>query len=84
MVRSRYIPALIVALVLLGVSLLACPALIRALPGRYAYYLPEPLQELRHNPHPDILPTPVLTYTPALTHTPVSYTHLTLPTSDLV
>jgi len=70
MVRSRYIPALIVALVLLGVSLLACPALIRALPGRYAYYLPEPLQELRHNPHPDILPTPVLTYTPALTHTP--------------
>jgi tetratricopeptide (TPR) repeat protein len=82
MAKSRHFLALIAALVLLGVSLLACPSLIRALPGRYAYYLPEPLQELRHNPHPDILPTPVLTYTPtrsfartptptlALTHTP--------------
>ena len=82
MMRSRYIPALIAALVLLGVSLLACPALIRALPGRYAYYLPEPLQELRHNPHPDTLPTPVLTHTPtsALIHTPTPLpTHTPTP-----
>jgi len=72
MAKSRYVPALIVALALLGASLLACPALIRALPGRYAYYLPEPLQELRHNPHPDTLPTPALTRTPtpALIHPP--------------
>jgi tetratricopeptide (TPR) repeat protein len=69
MLRSRYTPALIVALVLLGIGLLACPALIRALPGRYAYYLPEPLQELRHNPHPDTLPTPALTRTPVFVHT---------------
>jgi len=64
MAKSRYTPALILALVLLGVSLLACPTLIRALPGRYAYYLPEPLQALRHKPHPDLLPTPVFTPTP--------------------
>jgi tetratricopeptide (TPR) repeat protein len=79
MAKSRYTPALIVALVLLGVGLLACPTLVtglvRALPGRYAYYLPEPLQELRHNPHPDTLPTPVLSPAPA--HTP---THTPTPT----
>jgi len=63
MPKSRYVPILIALLALLGASLLACPVLIRALPGRYAYYLPEPLQELRHNPHPDTLPTPVLTRT---------------------
>ena len=66
MKNSYYILVLIAALVLLGVGLLAFPALIRALPGRYAYYLPEPLQELRRNPHPDILPTPAVTATPAL------------------
>jgi tetratricopeptide (TPR) repeat protein len=79
MTKSRYIPVLIVALVLLGVGLLACPTLVtglvRALPGRYAYYLPEPLQELRHNPHPDTLPTPALSPAPA--HTP---THTPTPT----
>ena len=64
MVKSRYVLPLIAALVLLGISLLACPALIRALPGRYAYYLPEPLQQLRHNPHPDTLPTPLTTPRP--------------------
>ncbi|MBE9508782.1 MAG: C39 family peptidase [Chloroflexi bacterium] len=82
MAKSRYMPVLIVALVLLGASLLACPALIRALPGRYAYYLPEPLQELRHNPHPDTLPTPALTHTatPALTYTPtLAPTHTPAP-----
>jgi len=72
MAKSRYVPVLIAALVLLGASLLACPSLIRALPGRYAYYLPEPLQELRRNPHPDTLPTPAITHTsiPLLTPTP--------------
>ncbi|MEE9616156.1 MAG: C39 family peptidase [Anaerolineae bacterium] len=64
MVKSRHILPLIAALVLLGISLLACPVLIRALPGRYAYYLPEPLQQLRHNPHPDTLPTPLATLLP--------------------
>jgi len=64
MAKSRYVPVLIVVLVLLGVSLLACPTFIRALPGRYAYYLPQPLQELRHNPHPDTLPTPFTTLLP--------------------
>ncbi len=71
MAKSRYVLVLIAALMLLGVSLLTCPALIRALPGRYAYYLPRPLQELRHNPHPDTLPTPALVHTPTpvLAHT---------------
>ena len=75
MAKSRYVLALIAVLLLLGGSLLACPALIRALPGRYAYYLPEPLQELRHNPHPDTLPTPITTPlppTPTLTTQPTT------------
>jgi tetratricopeptide (TPR) repeat protein len=58
MARSRYAPILILALMVLGIGLLACPLLIRALPGRYAYYLPEPLQKLRSRPHPETLPTP--------------------------
>ncbi len=64
MTKSRYIPTLVVALVLLMIALLAGPALIRALPGRYAYYLPEPLRELRHNPHPETLPTSRVTFHP--------------------
>lgn len=67
MTKSRYI-ILIIALTILGLLLLACPALVslsvRALPGRYAYYLPEPLQEFRHDPHPELLPTPVVTQVP--------------------
>ena len=76
MSKSRYILNLAVVLVLLCVSLLACLALIRALPGRYAYYLPEPLQALRHNPHPDTLPTPQLSpqLTVALTAPPTPTT----------
>ncbi len=72
MAKPRYILPLIVVLTVLGLSLLACPAAIRALPGRYAYYLPEPLQALRHNPHPDTLPTPAITPTPTPipAHTP--------------
>jgi len=56
---------LLAALILLATGLLltaaflaALPALVRALPGRYAYYLPEPLQKWRHVPHPPTLPTP--------------------------
>ncbi len=59
MAKSRYVLILVAAVVLVGgCLLLAGPALIRGLPGRYAYYLPEPLQELRRNPHPETLPTP--------------------------
>jgi tetratricopeptide (TPR) repeat protein len=75
----------IVVTALLGVCLLAGPYVIRALPGRYAYYLPEPLQKLRHNPHPDTLPTPM----PVLAHAPTplpptftpSPTPMPMPTS---
>ncbi len=70
MSKTRYI-SLIVSLTMLGLTLLATPEIIQALPGRYAYYLPEPLQELRHNPHPDVLPTPVVTHVPP-TMTPIS------------
>ena len=50
---------IIVLLSLLGISLLALPIIVRALPGRYASLLPEPLQALRHTDHPLTLPTPV-------------------------
>lgn len=77
--KPRVAIPLILVLVLLGVGLLISPALIRALPGRYAYYLPEPLQALRHNPHPDTLPTPAITAAPAHTSTPTP-THAATPT----
>jgi tetratricopeptide (TPR) repeat protein len=63
MLRHHFTYA-IVALVLLGLITLIAIVIIRAIPGRYAYYLPEPLQALRHNPHPETLPTP-LPHTPA-------------------
>ncbi len=66
MIKRRYVFILVAALVLLGISLLILPTIIRVLPGRYAYRLPEPLQALRHNPHLDTLPTPVVVHTPAL------------------
>jgi tetratricopeptide (TPR) repeat protein len=69
MSKQQYISLAIVALVLIGLGLLAGLLVIRALPGRYAYYLPEPLQALRHNPHPDTLPTP-LPHTPIPTNQP--------------
>lgn len=55
--KDAHYVILIVALTILGIALLAFPAVIRALPGRYAYYLPEPLQELRRRDHPITLPT---------------------------
>lgn len=61
MLKSRYafpVAALGLAVLTLLVVSFAVVTLIRALPGRYAYYLPEPLQNVRHRPHPDSLPTP--------------------------
>ena len=69
MSKQHYISLSIIALVLVGLCLLGGLLVIRALPGRYAYYLPEPLQALRHNPHPDTLPTP-LPHTPIPTNRP--------------
>ena len=80
MEKSRQIPALIlvmgVTILVLSICLIAGVALIRALPGRYAYYLPEPLQALRHNPHPDTLPTPATVHSSTPT---VVYTTAPLP-----
>ncbi|MBN1260769.1 MAG: C39 family peptidase [Anaerolineae bacterium] len=66
-------------------ALAAGRALIRALPGRYAYYLPEPLLALRQVEHADVLPTPVApaavvlpTATPVPTATPTSPPEATL------
>jgi hypothetical protein len=61
------------ALLLTAAAVLAAlPAIVRALPGRYAWYLPEPLQAWRQVEHPDTLPTPFPTATlpPAATSTP--------------
>ncbi len=76
MKRSRIL-ILVVVLALLGAGLLATPPLIRALPGRYATYLPEPLLQFRRRSHPDTLPTAVIpptdpgpTPTPGRTPTP--------------
>ena len=83
MSRHHYTYA-IVALILLGLVILAGVAIIRALPGRHAYYLPEPHQELRHNPHPETLP-PSLPSTPIPTAEPTSqptYTPTSPPTEQ--
>ena len=46
--------------------LVLVPAGVRALPGRYAARLPGFLQQLRHRPHPDVLPTPAVAVAPFL------------------
>ncbi len=62
--RLLLVLILLSALVLLGATFLAIlPSLVRALPGRYAYYLPEPLLAWRQVEHPDVLPTPLPTPT---------------------
>ncbi len=48
----------ILVLLVVMTGLLALRGVVRALPGRYAYYLPEPLQDLRHVQHDGMLPTP--------------------------
>ena len=58
MKNLRYIVAILV-LLMLGSGLLALPAVVRAIPGRYASLLPAPLQALRHTDHPITLPTPI-------------------------
>ncbi len=62
---------LVIGLGLLTIGSLLCllvlvPAGVRALPGRYAARLPGFLQQLRHRPHPDVLPTPAVAVTPFL------------------
>jgi hypothetical protein len=49
---------------LLAALVVAVPAVLRALPDRYAYYLPEFLQDWRREEHPDTLPTPIPRQTP--------------------
>jgi tetratricopeptide (TPR) repeat protein len=56
MKTAHYIVAFVL-LLLLGVGLLSVPAVVRALPGRYASFLPEPLLALRRVDHPLTLPT---------------------------
>jgi tetratricopeptide (TPR) repeat protein len=80
--RKRYL-RLAAFLALIGIVLLVFPVIIRALPGRYAYYLPEPLQKLRQNDHPITLPTSQIT--PAPTYPPPTIaptsTHTATPSS---
>jgi tetratricopeptide (TPR) repeat protein len=71
MIKKHSVFFLIATLIALSLLLLAGVLAIRALPGRYAYYLPEPLQALRHDPHPDTLPTP-LPHIPQPTAQPTS------------
>ena len=54
----RILMLMILVLLVVITGLLALRGVVRALPGRYAYYLPEPLQELRHVQHGGMLPTP--------------------------
>jgi hypothetical protein len=67
------VPALLVALGFLGVSLIACPSSICALPERYAFHLPGLLGELRHECARIVLPTLRPTIELAALATPTSY-----------
>lgn len=62
----QWVLAGIVLLIILGMLcvLVVIPAAVRALPGRYAARLPGFLQDLRHRPHPDLLPTPAIAVKP--------------------
>ena len=82
MKNLRYIVAFLTLLVL-GSGLLALPAVVRALPGRYASLLPAPLQALRHTHHPVTLPTPAAFPTQLiLTPSPPTLTPSLEPTLD--
>jgi len=63
--KLRILPAILVIIAIGVVAAIALIGVVRALPGRYAYYLPEPLQGLRERPHPDTLPTPLASATHA-------------------
>jgi len=86
MLKSRYafpLAALGLAVLTLLVLSFALVALVRVLPGRYAYYLPEPLQNVRHRPHPESLPTPLAVAGPGDGLTPTlvpTMTSITRPT----
>lgn len=58
--------AIVAVLGLLSLMVLV-PVGVRALPGRYAARLPGFLQDLRYQPHPDVLPTPAVLVAPLLT-----------------
>ncbi len=84
MLKSRYafpLAALGLAVLTLLIVSFAVVALIRVLPGRYAYYLPEPLQNLRHRPHPDSLPTPSSVQSEVVEWTP-TFLSTTTPTPE--
>ncbi len=70
--RHRRLWAFVLAvLALMAACVVVLPVLLRALPDRYAYYLPGFLQEWRQEAHPETLPTPIPTQTPhGLTSTP--------------
>jgi tetratricopeptide (TPR) repeat protein len=72
--RRRWLLLGLSALTVIGLLCLMVlvPAGVRALPGRYAARLPEFMQELRHRPHPDLLPTPAVVVTPFPASTPTS------------
>lgn len=55
------------------------PAGVRALPGRYAARLPAFLQDLRHRPHPDLLPTPAHAANPFLGKPTIAVTIISEP-----
>ncbi len=58
--KSLHHIVIVMLLALAGIGLLALPAAVRALPGRYASLLPPPIQSLRAVDHPMTLPTPVI------------------------
>jgi hypothetical protein len=78
-IKERLVYLIVFAMAVLGVSLMFAPELVRALPGRYVSYLPEPIQALRRKEHPLTLPTPVAV-SPLLPATPSPATPMPDPT----
>jgi tetratricopeptide (TPR) repeat protein len=69
--HRRLIAILVFVVIVGGVALVVLiPAGVRALPGRYAVRLPGFLLALRHRPHAEVLPTPVLALSSAGLPTP--------------
>ncbi|MGC9358304.1 MAG: hypothetical protein ACP5GX_10560, partial [Anaerolineae bacterium] len=73
-------------LLVVMLSLVALRGVVQALPGRYAYYLPEPLLDLRRVPHEKMLSTPEVNSTPPVnsllpTTTPTSPPPTNTPTA---
>ncbi len=73
----RWIAVLLILIALLVCMIMgtaALPGAVRVLPGRYAYYLPAPLRELRQVEHPITLPMPVFSPGVFLSPTPAPRT----------